>query len=119
MENDPKTPPGRPRRDPNERYKCPYCEKTYKKRDGRWKHIQKHHKEEWERDKGGKVKNYGEKVQKYKLEVIHIPEKEKEGEKPPEDKKEDKTTFHCPSCGEKVGENATKCWNCGAEFDEE
>lgn len=118
MEKEEKRPPGRPRRDPNERYKCPYCEKTYKKRDGRWKHIQKHHLEEWKRDKHPETKEYGDRIQKFKLEVKNLEEKDKEGEKPIEEK-EEKVTYRCPSCNAEVSPDATKCPSCGAEFDEE
>jgi len=121
MEKEEKRHPGRPRRDPNKLYKCPYCEKEYKGRDGLYKHIHSKHVEEWKRDKYGETKDYGEKIQEFKLEVKNLEEKDKEGVKPIEEKeeKEEKTIYRCPSCKEVVLSDATKCPYCGAEFDEE
>jgi len=118
MNNEEKRHPGRPKRDPDKLYKCPYCEKEYKGRDGLYKHIHSKHLEEWKRDKYDETKDYGEKIQKFKLEVKNLEEKDKEGVKPIEEK-EEAIKYRCPSCNAEVSPDAKKCPNCGAEFDEE
>jgi len=99
------------------KYICRFCGKEFKSKQGKYLHEKKKHREQWEKAKSNKISFGDGKVQKFKLEVINISEKKKEGEVENE-KEEEEVIYRCPVCHKKVPPDSLVCPYCGAEFEE-